>query len=146
MPTAAKLTAAVIYAIIGFVAVMLYLPHLPNELPLGLLREYTAALGLIIGWWTMGRLVGRGYVEAISSGVRTSVTLAFWALLFFAIQLMIKRSYKMMYDGPMEAVIGVFALMLEYSRGFWAVDILAWLFIGGALGGVVVEWVGKRWP
>ena len=145
MPTAAKLAGAVIFAIIGFFAVMLYLPHLPNELPPGLLREYAAGLGLVVGWRVMGRAAGHGYTEAISSGVRTSVILAFLALLFFAIQLMVKRSYKMMYDGPMEAVIGVFALMLEYSRAFLAVDILAWLFIGGALGGLAVEWVRKRW-
>ena len=146
MPTAAKLAGAVIFAIIGFVAVILYLPHLPQELPPGLLREYAAALGLVFGWWVMGRAAGHGYTEAVGSGIRTSVILAFWALLLFAIQLMVKRSYKMMYDGPMEAVIGVFALMLEYSRAFLAVDILAWLFIGGALGGVAVEWVAKRWP
>ena len=146
MPTAAKLAGAVIFAIIGFLAVMLYLPHLPNPLPPGLLREYAAGLGLVVGWWVMGRAAGHGYTEAIGSGIRTSVILAFLALLFFAIQLMIKRSYKMMYDGPMEAVIGVFALMLEYSRAFLAVDILAWLFIGGAVGGLAVEWVRKRWP
>lgn len=145
MPTAAKLAGAVIFAIIGFIAVMLYLPHLPQELPYGRLREYAAGLGFIIGWAVMGRLAGHGYTEAIGSGIRTSVTLAFWALLVFAIQLMIKRSYKMMYDGPMEAVIGVFALMLEYGRAFWAFDILAWLFVGGAVGGLAVEWVRKRW-
>lgn len=145
MPTAAKLAGAVIFGLIGYVAVMLYLPHLPIDLPPGLLREYAAALGVVIGWRVTGQLAGRGYVEAIGTGVRASVSLAIVALLFFAIQLMIKRSYKMMYDGPMEAVIGVFALMLDYSRAFLAVDILAWLLIGGAIGGVMVEWVGKRW-
>ena len=145
MPTAAKLAGAVIFAIIGFIAVQLYLPHLPQELPPGLFRESTAALGIIIGWRVMGRLVGAGYTEAIGSGIRTSVTLVFWALLLFALQLMIRRSFKMMYDGPMEAVIGVFALMLEYGRVLWAADVLGWIFIGGALGGMLTEWVGKRW-
>ena len=145
MPTASKLAGAVVFAIIGFVAVMLYLPHLPQELPPGRLREAVAGLGVIVGWRVMGRLTGRGYTEAIGSGIRTSVTLVFWALLVFSIHLMIKRSYRMMYDGPMEAVIGVFSLMLEYGRVLWAADVLAWLLIGGAVGGVVVEWAGKRW-
>ena len=145
MPTAAKLTAAVIFAILGFFAVQLYLPHLPQELPVGLLRESAAVLGIIIGWRVMGRLAGRGYTEAVGSGIRTSVALVFWALLLFAIQLMIKRAFKMMYEGPMEAVIGVFSLMLEYGRALWAADVLALLLLGGALGGIVTEWAGKRW-
>ncbi len=145
MPTAAKLTAAVIFAILGFFAVQLYLPHLPQELPVGLLRESAAVLGIIIGWRVMGRLAGRGYTEAVGSGIRTSVALVFWALLLFAIHLMIKRAFKMMYEGPMEAVIGVFSLMLEYGRALWAADVLALLLLGGALGGIVTEWAGKRW-
>lgn len=145
MPTAAKLTAAVIFAILGFFAVQLYLPHLPQELPVGLLRESAAVLGIIIGWRVMGRLAGRGYIEAVGSGIRTSVALVFWALLLFAIQLMIKRAFKMMYEGPMEALIGVFSLMLEYGRALWAADVLALLLLGGALGGIVTEWAGKRW-
>lgn len=145
MPTAPKLAAAVIFAIIGFFAVQLYLPHLLVKLPPGLLRESAAVLGLITGWRVMGRLTGHGYVEAIGAGIRTSVILVFWALLFFSINLMIKRAYKMMYDGPLEAVIGVFALMLEYGRALIAADVLVLLFAGGALGGLMVEWVGKRW-
>lgn len=145
MPTASKLSAAVIFAIIGYLAVQLYLPHLPQQLPLGMLRESAAALGIIVGWRVMGRLIGRGYTEAIGSGIRTSVALVFWALLLFAIHLMIKRAFKMMYDGPVEAVIGVFALMLEYGRELWAADVLILLLVGGALGGLAVEWVGKRW-
>lgn len=145
MPTAAKLTAAAIFAIIGFFAVQLYLPHLPQQLPYGILRESAAFLGVVIGWRVMGTLTGRGYTEAIGSGIRTSVMMVFWSLLFFALYLMIKRAFKMMYDGPMEAVIGVFALMMEYGRVLWAADVLALLLIGGALGGIVVEWAGKRW-
>lgn len=145
MPTAPKLVSAVIFAIIGFFAVQLYLPHLPQEMPMGLLRECAALLGLITGWRVMGRLTGHGYSEAVGSGIRTSVTLVFWALLFLAIHLMIKRAFKMMYEGPVEAVVGVFALMLEYSRALIATDVLVLLFAGGALGGLAAEWVGKRW-
>lgn len=145
MPTAAKLAAAALFAIIGFIGVQLYLPHLPQELPVGVLRESAAVLGIIIGWRVMGRLAGHGYTDAFGSGIRTAVTLAFWALLFLSIHLMIKRAFKMMYDGPVEAVVGVFALMLDYGRALIAMDVLAWLFIGGALAGLVVEWVGKRW-
>ena len=115
MPTAAKLFAAVMFAAVGFLAAQAYVPSLPEGTQIGFLREICAGLGLVIGWFVMGRLVGKGYVEAVGFGIRTSVTILFWATLGFSIYEMILRSTKMMYDGPMEALLGVFDLMIYYG-------------------------------
>ena len=40
-----------------------------------------AGLGGFCGWLIMGRLTGKGYVTAMNSGVRVSVTVLFWAVL-----------------------------------------------------------------
>jgi hypothetical protein len=145
MPTAAKLVAAVMFAAVGFLAAQAYVPSLPEGTQIGFLREICAGLGLVIGWFVMGRLVGKGYVEAVGFGIRTSVTLMFWAVLGFSIYEMILRSTKMMYDGPMEALLGVFDLVIYYGKMMGSPEFIGTLLIGGVLGGIAAEWAGRRW-
>jgi hypothetical protein len=145
MPTAAKLIAAVAFAIVAFIAAATYVPHMPEGSQIGLFREITAGIGFAVGWFVMGGLVGPGYAEAAASGVRTSVTLVFFALLGFSVLQMVKKSYKMLYDGPMEAVLGVFEIMLDYGRMMLQPDVLGVLAVGGILGGMLAEWAGRRW-
>jgi hypothetical protein len=145
MPTAAKLVAAVMFAAVGFLAAQAYVPSLPEGTQIGFLREICAMLGLVIGWFVMGRLVGKGYVEAVGFGIRTSVTLLFWAVLGFSIYEMILRSTKMMYDGPMEALLGVFDLVIYYGKMMGSPEFIGTLLIGGVLGGIAAEWAGRRW-
>lgn len=145
MPTAAKLVAAVMFAAVGFLAAQAYVPSLPEGTQIGFLREICAMLGLVIGWFVMGRLVGKGYVEAVGFGIRTSVTVLFWAVLGFSIYEMILRSTKMMYDGPMEALLGVFDLVIYYGKMMGSPEFIGTLLIGGVLGGIAAEWAGRRW-
>ena len=145
MPTAAKLIAAVAFAIVALIAAITFVPHMPEGSQIGLFRELTAVIGFIVGWFVMGDLVGKGYGEAAGSGLRTSVTVVFFTLLGFSVYLMVKKSYKMVYDGPMDAVLGVFQLMMEYGQMMLVPDVLGVLAVGGVLGGVVAEWAGRRW-
>jgi hypothetical protein len=145
MPTAAKLTAAVAFAIVAYLAAVAFVPHLPEGSQIGLFREITAVIGFGTGWLVMGGLVGHSYRDAAGSGVRTSVTLVFCALLGFSIYLMVKKSFKMIYDGPMEAVLAVFEIMMEYGRMMLVPDVLGVLALGGVLGGIAAEWAGRRW-
>lgn len=145
MPTAAKLIAAVAFAMVAFVAAATFVPHLPEGSQIGLFREITAAIGFAVGWFVMGSLTGQGYGPAAGSGMRTAVTLVFFTLLGFSIHLMVKKSYKMLYDGPMEAVLAVFEIMLDYAQMMIQPDVLGVLAVGGVLGGVAAEWAGRRW-
>jgi hypothetical protein len=145
MPTAAKLAAAVAFALVALITAQLYIPQLPEGTKLGHFREITAAIGFVVGWMVAGPLAGRGYRAAAETGVRTAITVVFWALLGFSIYLMIDRSMKMMYDGPMEAVLGVFQLMLEYGRKMMVPEVIGAVLLGGVLGGQFTEWAGKRW-
>jgi hypothetical protein len=145
MPTAAKLAASVVFAVLGYFIAQTLVPHLPQGTRLGLFREISAAIGFVVGWLVMGQLPRRSYSEAAGSGVRTAMSLVFWALLGFSIYLMIRKSMHMMYDGPMEAVLGVFDLMLQYAKLMLVPDVIGVVLAGGALGGVVTEWVGRRW-
>ena len=59
MPTAAKLGAAVAFAIVGWLAAMAYIPQLPESTNTTYFREITAFLGFVLGWVTLGPAVGR---------------------------------------------------------------------------------------
>ena len=145
MPTASKLVAAVAYALLGFLAALTFVKYLPDGTPLGYFREITAAIGFIVGWMVMGKLTRKGYREAINSGLVTAMLLVFWALLAFSLYFMLRKSMRMMYDGPMEAVLGVFQLMFDYGKMLLVPDMLGVILMGGIVAGLVCEWAGKRW-
>lgn len=145
MPTAAKLFAAVVFAVVGYLAAEAYKPGMPEGTQFGLFSELTAFIGLLCGWMVMGVLAGQGYGRAAGYGLRTSATLVFWALLLFSVYEMILRSMKMRYEGPMEALVGVFDLMLQHGLLVLTVPVLAVLAAGGVLGGWAAEFAGRRW-
>ena len=145
MPTAAKLIAAVAFAIVGWLAAGFYIPQLPEGTSTGFFREITAALGFVIGWLTLGPAVGRGYREAISLGLRTSLLLLAWALLGFSVYRMVLRSTKMTYQDAGAAVLDVPVLMLYYGKLMGSVPFIATLVVGGVLGGLAAEAAARRW-
>jgi hypothetical protein len=145
MPTAAKLVAAICFAAIGWLAANAHIPALGENAAYGLFREITAVIGALVGWLVMGGLVGQNYGEAAGSGLRTSVTLVFFALLVFSTYGMLQNASKMVYDGPMDAVLAIFQLMMENGREMLTVGVLTLLIGGGMLGGVVTEWSSRRW-
>ena len=145
MPTAPKLFAAVFFAALAWVAAQLFMPVLPEGTQTGLFRPYSAAIGFFCGWFIVGQSTGRGMVEGLNRGLVTSVSMLFWVLLVFSIYLMIRKSTRMMYDGPMDAVLGVLELMLEYGALLKNPATPLALLVGGALGGILTEAVGRRW-
>ncbi len=145
MPTAAKLTAAMIFAAVALASAQLYIPTLPEGSSVKYFREVSTLIGLAMGWMIMGKMAGRGYIGAIGSGVRTSITILFWVLLVFGFVTMIRKSMRMMYDGPTEAVLAVFKEMLGYGTLLAAPATPVALALGGVIGGLIVEWVSHRW-
>jgi hypothetical protein len=146
MPTASKLAAAVAFALVAFFAANAFVGHMPKGSNPGWLREISALTGALVGWLTIGRHgAGRGLVDASGAGIRTAVLTTFWVLLGFSIYLMIRKSMRMMYDGPLEAVLGTFDVMIEQGKQMGQVDFLAILGLGGALGGIFTGWAGRRW-
>ena len=145
MPTAAKIVGAISFAIFGYFAALAVIPVLPEGTQIGRMREISAFIGLLNGWFVMGRLTGKGYRAGIGSGIRTAITVVIWALIVFAIYEMVLRSTKLRYDGPMEAVTAAFGLMLEYGKLLLTKEIIATILIVGGICGAITEWAGKRW-
>jgi hypothetical protein len=146
MPTAAKLIAAIAFAVLAYVVAEIYKTTVPERTVWGAFSPISAGIGLLCGWFVMGRLAGQGYRAAAGYGLRTMVTATFWVVTAFAIYLMILRSMNMRYDGPMEALLGAVDIGLELGRSLATSEVLGTLAVGGVVAGALTEWVGRRWP
>jgi hypothetical protein len=144
MPTAAKLISALAFAALGWFLADLYVPGLEGAPNVGRVREICAAIGAICGWKVMGNLVGQGMGLAAGSGLRTSVTMAFFCFLGFSTYEMVLESTKMVYDGPMEALLGIFEIMVEYLKVALTPAFLGTLVVGGVLAGMLGEWTHRQ--
>jgi hypothetical protein len=118
---------------------------MPDATALGPIREGAAVLGLIIGWRVMGPSVGKGYVEAAGSGIKTAVVLVFFALLLLSLKEMLENSVKMRYDGAMDATLDIFVTMARRSEGLLSLGVIGTIVIGGIIAGLVTESAGRRW-
>lgn len=145
MPTAARIFGAICFAAIAFLAAEAVKPLMPEGTRFGFFSEIMAAIGAACGWFVMGALVGRGYSVAVSTGFRTSATLVFFGLLLFSGREMILRSLDRRYHGPMQALQGMVGLAADYGKLLLNGQDLVILIGGGALAGLLVEWVGRRW-
>ena len=77
--------------------------------------------------------------------MRTSFLLVFWGLLGMSIYFMVRRSTRMIYDNAGDAALDVPMLMLQYAGLMGSVPLVAVLAVGGAIGGVLTEFAGRRW-
>lgn len=144
MPTAAKLVAAFCLAVCGYIVADLIRAELPEGQPLKWLYQVCIAIPLLVGWRVMGKLVGTNYGVAMNNGIYGVVISTVSVTFIFAVGLMIKKSRRLQYDGPMEALVDVFALMLEYGLLLLNPYVLVTLVVGGFITGVSAEWASRK--
>lgn len=146
MPTISRLIAAVIFAATAFFAGEAFKQAMPEGVQYGFYSLINLFIGLCCGWMVMGGLVGKGYKASAGYGLRTSVTIAVWALLVFSILLMVRKAFKKRYgDSPMEALADIFALALQHGQLMLTPQVLGVLAVGGIIGGLCAEWANRRW-
>ncbi len=146
MPTAAKLTAGLFWGALAWYVSKLMGPLFPEGTDLGWFAEFNAAIGLLCGWIVAGSRARTSWSGAVSYGITATVALVFWCLFLHSFNEMIGYSLRKLYDGPVEALIGVFALMVDHGKMLLNPQVAATLIGGGILGGFVTEWVGRRFP
>ncbi len=145
MPTGAKLVAAISFAVVGWVLANYYSLNMPDASAAGPIREGAAVVGAIVGWMVMGPSVGKGYVEAAGSGIKTAVLLAVVALFFLALREMLDNSVKLRYDGALDAILDVFQTMAKRSQALLSLGVFGTILLGGIIGGLLTENAGRRW-
>lgn len=145
MPTAAKLAAALLFALVAFATSRAVMALFPTGTQFGAFALICAAIGALVGWRVMGPRAGKGLSSSAGAGVATSFVVVFWAIFFFALDEMLKNSIRTHYDGPFDAIVGAFEIAAQYAAALFDPTILGLLLVGGALSGLVVEWVSRRW-
>lgn len=145
MPTAAKLIAALIIGGFAWGAGRFYVGHNPEGLVLYGLPEKNALVGAVCGWWILGTEVGHGYARAISGGVRAMLGGVFWSLLINGIVIMFDRAFARVYRTMIDAIEGVFGLIVQYGKTALETDVAGTLILGAVVGGICAEWVARRW-
>ncbi|MBW7922089.1 MAG: TrgA family protein [Rubellimicrobium sp.] len=147
MPTAGKLTAAFLFAALFGAVAQLALPAFaaaeqPEPRAFALVNM---ALGLVIGWRLGGARAGSNtWAGAVGQGITTTVAITFAALVLHGGIRMVALSMRKAYDGPAEAVIAVFGLMIDIGRTAALPEVIAALAAGAVVIGLVVEWIGRR--
>lgn len=145
MPTASKLFAAVAFTIVAFFAANVAVPHLPPGTVIGAFIPISALIGLVGGWRVMGPEAGHGWYLAATSGIKTIAIIVMLAMLIFSTERMLTNAFRRAYDGPMDAVVGIVAVAIDYGAVLLKPDVFAILLIGGILSGILSDWAARRW-
>lgn len=147
MPTASKLVAAIVCAIVAFLAAGQYAAVMPDGRPAGLLPEVSAIVGFLSGWFVLGNFLTRprARLEAVGTGIRTSVTMAFILLIGFSTWEMLLRAIDGRYKNPLEAVLDIFGRALVLGQPIFTPGVLGMLLLGGLVAGAVAHFASTRW-
>ncbi len=146
MPTAAKLFGAFGMALVAFFAAEVFKQHAPEGMQFGYFSPVSAVIGLVCGWRFLGPDAGLGWMPSANAGLKAAVVTLLAALLIFSVEEMLVLAFRRNYDGPMDAIIGVLALSVDFIQQMFVVDMLVTLFGGGVLAGFLSEWAARRWP
>lgn len=143
MPTGAKLIGAVIFCLTGWIAATISVPGLPDEREPGLLVPIAALTGLVFGWGLVGTHVGTTLRQSFGLSVRTVAMMLLTTLFLIAGEEAYQRSIKLRYDGPVEAVTDIAALMLFFGQMALQGPVFVVLGIGIVIGTILVRWAGR---
>lgn len=145
-PTAAKLIAAVILGVTGFVLSLLVVPLLQEGTNVGWFPLVNTVIGLLAGWITVGRRAGRGTSGAIGNGLTGGAVLMFWGLFVQSFNEMLRLSLRNRYDGPVQALTDM--LEMGYEWGLLALTSPLFsltLLLGAVAAGLSAEIAARLW-
>ncbi|WP_204114589.1 TrgA family protein [Shimia biformata] len=145
MFTAAKLIAALFMGALGILVSEQIKPLLPEGADPGHMSLVNFCIGAVFGWRILGARAGRRTVDGINNGLTTVVVMVLVALFIQGMNEMLRRALLSYYDSPVEAMKVALDLGLRYGE-YLLVPKIAGTLIGGAvLGGIVTEFVARRW-
>ncbi|MCD1624715.1 TrgA family protein [Seohaeicola saemankumensis] len=145
MLTAPRLVAAIVLAVVGYLASDLIKPLLPEDKDFGYFSFVNAALGAATGWIVIGKRVGRGISPAIGHGFTAAAALIFWGLFVQSGNEMLRLALRRRFDGPLEALTDMLRIGLEFAVTMSTVPVLGTLFLGGVVAAILAEFASRHW-
>lgn len=144
MPTAARLIAAIVLAVVAWLVSDMIRPLKNDGFDFGWFNYVNAALGFAIGWRVIGSRAGRGYWAAGANGLTAGCVLVFWGLFLQGANLMLDKSMNRRYDGPAEALADTFAIMVDFGLLIATPSIVIALVVGSISAGLLSETIPPR--
>ncbi len=145
MPTAARLIAAICFGALGLAFAYAATTYFAEARQPSYWFPLNGGIGLIVGWVIAGTRAGNGTGAGIGNGITAGVALLFWVFFFVSFADMIQKSMRNAYDGPVEAVVGIFELIGDYAVQFAHMDLGVLMLVGSVVSGLIVEFVAARW-
>ncbi|MEH6832913.1 MAG: TrgA family protein [Sulfitobacter sp.] len=145
MPTAARLVAGILLAILGWVLSDIVRPLMPEGTAFGWFNYVNAFIGLCVGWSVIGSRVGRGFVASINNGVTGTAVLILWCLFVHSCYEMFRLAMRNRYDGPMEALMSIFLIGSEFGIMIATPTFFGVAVAGALVVGIAADAAGKRW-
>jgi hypothetical protein len=136
---------ALAFALLGLMGASAYRALVPDPVQWGSFTPICVLLGAICGWKVMGPRAGRGWRQAMGAGLSTSAVLVVVALFLFSGNDMVQRSLRGRYDGPMDATVATFGLMVEHGAVMLDAGFIGLMLVGGVVGGLLAELGQRRW-
>ncbi|MBO9445294.1 TrgA family protein [Ruegeria sp. R14_0] len=145
MPTAARLTAALCLLVVAFLVSGMIIANGDEGKDYGIFTQVNMFIGVVCGWWIMGKRAGRGWTAGINNGLTGIAALVFWGLFVQGVYEMFRLAMRHRFDGPFEALIAIFEIGVEYGRQLIVPEILWTLAIGALVAGLATEEAQRRW-
>lgn len=145
MPTASKLVAALLFGALAFFVSDLIKPLLEEGTQTGLFSLVNTLVGVLMGWRISGARVGYSMRASLGYGITTVAATVFWCLFIWAGYLMVEASMRLRYDGPMEALQDMGAMMIEFAQTMATPTVIGSLIVGGLFFGWLTEQVSRRY-
>ena len=145
MPTAARLTAAIAFAILGYLIYITMVPSFGDKVVPSYLLPLCLAAGLWTGWVLCGAKA-HGIRSGVGTGLTAVVAMAFSIVFIMSFVQMIYLSMRRRYDGPMDAIMDVFNLMFENLAQFASPTMGLIVFVGGIVAGIAAGMMCKWYP
>ena len=145
MPTVARAVAALMMAVVGWVASEMIRPLMPEATNFGVFNYVNVGLGLIVGWRITGKSFGRGWSNGISAGLTGVVCLVVLGLFVQSFNKMLGMALDGRFGGLMEGINGIFLVATEYGVVLLDGPLIGFLVAAGLVIGAIGEWVSHRW-
>jgi len=146
MPTGGRLVGAICFAALGAYLALLCLSYFEDGQIPRFWWPLCCLAGVWSGWVVVGKRVGLGYSASIGNGLTGTAALVFWIVFVIAFVDMVEKSFRKSYGDPLEAIVNVFELGLEHALRLGQADVIVAALVGGVIGGLVTEFLGRRLP
>lgn len=150
MPTAARVVAALtlgaVSALMVFVLIAAY-PEEPWANNRSELVRLFGVVGLLVGWFSLGRRVAREGGTGIALGIRAALTVAAWCVFLLAANFLWRQILRgqLAGDEPIEALIVLGSKAVEYIAFLVHPRVIAFGLGLGILVGILVRRTQRVW-